>query len=58
MQRRCYFYLSGLFRNFRDVWNIVFPKIGVSGDYLKFNAHANTNLEARTTRTIYLGPIK
>jgi hypothetical protein len=27
-------------------------KIGVSGDYLKFIARANTNLEARLTRMI------
>jgi hypothetical protein len=41
-----YFYLSGLFRNFRNVRNIVVPKIGASDDYLKFIARANTNSEA------------
>jgi hypothetical protein len=39
------FYLSGVFLNFGDVRNIVVPKIGASGDYLKFIARANTNLE-------------
>jgi hypothetical protein len=47
-----YFYLSGFFLNFRDVRNIVVPKIGASGDYLKYIARANTNLEARSTSAI------
>jgi hypothetical protein len=46
------FYLSGFFLNFRDVRNIVFPKIGASGEYLKFIARANTNSEARFIFTI------
>jgi hypothetical protein len=46
------FYLSGLFLNFRDVRNIVVPKIDVSDDYLKFIARANANSEARPTRMI------
>jgi hypothetical protein len=46
------FYLSGLFLNFRDVRNIVIPKIGAFGDYLKFIALANTNSEARSILTI------
>jgi hypothetical protein len=46
------FYISGLFLNFHDVQNIVVPKIGASGDYLKFIAHANTNSGARPTLTI------
>ena len=46
------FYLSGLFLNFRDVRNIVVPKIGASGDYLKFIARANPNSEARPIRMI------
>jgi hypothetical protein len=45
-------YLSGLFLNFRDVRNIVVPKIGASGDYLKLIARTNTNSEARPTRMI------
>jgi hypothetical protein len=40
------FYLSGLFLNFRDVQNIVVPKIGAFGDYLKLIARANTNSKA------------
>jgi hypothetical protein len=52
VRRRFYFYLSGLFQNFRDVRNIVIPKIGASGDYLKFIARANTNSEARLIRMI------
>jgi hypothetical protein len=47
-----YFYLFVLFQNFHDVRNIVVPKIGASGDYLKFIARANTNSEARLTRMI------
>jgi hypothetical protein len=49
---RHHFYLSGLFLNFRAVWNIFVLKIGASGDYLKFIARANTNSEARLTRMI------
>jgi hypothetical protein len=52
MRHRFYFYLSGLFRNFRDVRNIVIPKIGASGEYLKFIARANTNSEVRLTQMI------
>jgi hypothetical protein len=44
--RHHFFYLSGLFRNFCVVRKIVVPKIGASGDYLKFIARANTNSEA------------
>jgi hypothetical protein len=51
------FYLSGLFLNFRDVRNIVVPKIGASGDYLKFIARANPNSEAQPTLMI-LSPNK
>jgi hypothetical protein len=47
-----YFYLSGLVLNFRAVRNIVVPKIGASGDYLKFIARVNTNSEVRSTRMI------
>jgi hypothetical protein len=49
------FYLSGLFLNFHDVRNIIVPKIGASGDYLKFIARANTNSEARPTLMILSG---
>jgi hypothetical protein len=45
VRHRFYFYLSGLFLIFHDVRNIVVPKIGVYGDYLKFIVRANTNLE-------------
>jgi hypothetical protein len=45
-------YLSGLVLNFRGVRNIVVPKIGASGDYLKFIARANKNSEARPTLMI------
>jgi hypothetical protein len=48
VQRRFYFYLSGLFLNFRDVQNLVVPKIGVSGDYLKYIARANTKFRSPT----------
>jgi hypothetical protein len=48
------FIYFGLFLNFRDDRNIVVPKIGVFGDYLKFIAHANTNSEARITWTIFI----
>jgi hypothetical protein len=44
-----HFYLSGLVLNFCDVRNIVIPKIGASGDYLKFIARANMNSEDRPT---------
>jgi hypothetical protein len=54
VRRRFYFYLSGLFRNFRVVRKIVVPKIGASGDYLKTIARANTNSEARLTRMIFI----
>jgi hypothetical protein len=37
VRHRFYFYLPGLFLNFRDDRNIVVPKIGASGDYLKLN---------------------
>jgi hypothetical protein len=47
-----HFYLSGLILNFLDVWNIVVPKIGASGDYLKFIARVNTNSEARPSRML------
>jgi hypothetical protein len=52
VRHRFYFYLSGLFLNFRDVRNFVVPKIGAFGDYLKFIARANTNSEARPTLMI------
>jgi hypothetical protein len=52
VRHRFYFYLSGLFQNFHDVRNIIVPKIGVSGNYLKFVTRANMNLEARLTRMI------
>jgi hypothetical protein len=52
VRHRFYFYLFGLFLNFHDVRNIVVPKIGASGDYLKFIARANTNLEPRSILTI------
>jgi hypothetical protein len=42
------FYLSGLFLNFRDVRNIVVPKIGESDDYLKSIARANTKFGSPT----------
>jgi hypothetical protein len=42
---RHHFYLSGLFLNFRDVRNIIVPKIGESDDYLKFIDRAMTNLK-------------
>jgi hypothetical protein len=45
VRHRFYLYLSGLFLNFRDVRNIVVPKIGESGNYLKFIARAKTNLK-------------
>jgi hypothetical protein len=48
VRHRFYFYLSGLFRNFRDGRNIVILKIGASDDYLKFIARANMNSEVRT----------
>jgi hypothetical protein len=48
------FYLFGLFQNFRGVRNIVVPKIGASGEYLKFIARANTNSKARPTRMIFI----
>jgi hypothetical protein len=48
------FYLSGLFLNFRDVRNIVVPKIGASGDYLRFVARTNTDSEARPTRMVFI----
>jgi hypothetical protein len=32
VRHRFYFHLSGLFLNFRDVRNIVVPKIGASGE--------------------------
>jgi hypothetical protein len=51
-RHRFYFYPSGLFRNFHDVRNIAIPKIGASGDYLKFIARTNMNSEARLTRVI------
>jgi hypothetical protein len=54
---RHHFYLSGLVLNFRDVRNIVVPKIGVPSDYLKFIARANTNSEARPPFTL-LSPNK
>jgi hypothetical protein len=41
------FYLSELFLNFRDVQNIVVPKIGAFVEYLKFIARVNTNSEAQ-----------
>jgi hypothetical protein len=47
-----YFYLSGLFLNFRDVRNIVVPKIGASGDYLNSSLARIRNLEARFTVVI------
>jgi hypothetical protein len=47
-----FFYLSGLFRNFRAIQNIVIPKIGASGDYLKYIARANAKSEARSILTI------
>jgi hypothetical protein len=53
-RHRFYFYLSGLFRNFWVVQNIVVLKIGASGDYLKFVARANTNSEARPARVIFI----
>jgi hypothetical protein len=56
-RRRFYFYLSGLFRNFRVVRNIVVLKNGASDDYLKFIARANTNSKARPTRVILLEQI-
>jgi hypothetical protein len=40
VRHRFYFHLFGLVLNFRDVRNIVVPKIGESGDYLKFTARA------------------
>jgi hypothetical protein len=53
-QVRHRFYLSGLFLNFRNVWNIVVPKIGASDDYLKFIARADANSEARPTLMIFI----
>jgi hypothetical protein len=47
-----FFYLSGLVLNFRDVRNIVVPKIGAPGEYLKIVARTNTNSEARPTLMI------
>jgi hypothetical protein len=49
-----YFHLFGLVLNFRAVWNIFVLKIGVPGEYLNFIARANTNSEARLTRTIFI----
>jgi hypothetical protein len=48
------FYLSGLFLNFRDVRNLVVPKIGASDDYLKFIARTNTKSEARSILTNFI----
>jgi hypothetical protein len=48
------FYLSGLFLNFRDVRNLVVPKIGASDDYLKFIARANTKSEVRSILTNFI----
>jgi hypothetical protein len=48
-----YFYLSGLFLNFRTVRNIIILKIGAFGEYLKFIACVNTNSEVRLTRMIF-----
>jgi len=49
-----YFYLFGLFRSFRIVRKMVVPKIGASGDYLKFIARANTNSETRCAFTHFI----
>ena len=46
VRHRFYFHLSGLVLNFRDVRNLVVPKIDASGDYLKFIARAYTSSEA------------
>jgi hypothetical protein len=54
VRHRFYFHLSGFVLNFRDIRNLVVPKIGASGGYLKFVACANTNSEARTTWTIFI----
>jgi hypothetical protein len=43
-----YSHLFGLALNFRGVRNLVVPKIGASGEYLRFIARANTTSEART----------
>jgi hypothetical protein len=51
---RFHFYLSRLFLNFRDVRNIVVPKIGASGDYLKFITRANTNLGIESSLPIFI----
>jgi hypothetical protein len=47
---RYHFYLSGFFLNFRDVRNIVIPKIGAPGDYLNSSPARIRNSEARPTR--------
>jgi hypothetical protein len=53
--RHCfYFHLFGLVLNFRAVRNIFVLKIGAPGEYLNFIARANTNSEARLTRTIFI----
>jgi hypothetical protein len=49
-----FLFLSGLFLNVREIRNLVVPKIGAPGDYLKFIASANTNLEPRPTLTIFI----
>jgi hypothetical protein len=45
-------YPSGLFLNFCDDQNMVVPKTGESGDYLKFITRANTNLEIQSSPPI------
>jgi hypothetical protein len=54
VRHRFYFHLSGLVLNFRDVRNLVVPKIDASGEYLKFITRANTNLEPRSTLEIFI----
>jgi hypothetical protein len=50
VRRHFYFYLSGLFLNFRDVRNIIVLKIGESGDYLKI--HRSLKYEFRKFSTV------